>query len=120
MISTRPFKKNRDSGMLNLVVNTLILKSLKVHLTEEGKGEAIDPITRREIWTMTNGTYSATSHPLIVCHSSLVMFDRENVKKSLVHIKFRVHDKNGIMAQYPLFSSALCFGVSLDQNQCLI
>lgn len=67
--------------MLSLVVNTLILKSLKVQLTEEGKGEALDRVERREIWKMKNGTYSASSHAFIVCHSSL---DRENVKKVLL------------------------------------
>lgn len=54
--------------MLSLLVNTLMLMSLKVHLIEDGKGEAIDPIEieRREIWMMKNGTYSAKSHASIV------------------------------------------------------
>lgn len=58
------FFENRDSGMLSLVVNTLTLKSLRIHLIEDGKGEVIE---RREIWTMmTNGIYSARSYAFIV------------------------------------------------------
>ena len=35
--------------MLSSVVNTLILRRLKVHLIEDGEGEAVDQVERREI-----------------------------------------------------------------------
>lgn len=39
----------RDSGMLSLIVNTLMLKSFKVHLIEDGEGETTDPVERRDL-----------------------------------------------------------------------
>lgn len=41
--------KYRDSGMLSLIVNTLMLKSFKVHLIEDGEGETTDPVERRDL-----------------------------------------------------------------------